>query len=354
MFKNNWEETLDRFDRWWEDGSRLHLIVADVRRPAPVYSNIIEYSDPAVMLSRHLDFLSAGAYCGDAIPDISAYLGPGSLSTFVGAQPIYSDRTIWYRESGGSLDDVARRCREFLSSTHNGESAGSHWYEWSLHATRFFASEAGGRYVPSMPDLEQNLDILSAVLGPEKILMDMMDRPEDVIHVLELLYLVWERAFDSHLELIGTHGGRSAFTHYNIIGKGSTSVLQSDISCMLSRDMFDEMEMPFLRKQAERLDNVIYHLDGPGSTRHLDSILAIKKIAAVQWVPGTGQPGNSDSCWHSLYDKIVKADKGLYVWLHPWEINGFRDRYGETRLMIRTLADDAEHQKRIVDDFMKA
>ena len=34
--------------------------------------------------------------------------------------------------------------------------------------------------------------------------------------------------------------------------------------------------------------NSLYHLDGKGALIHLDKILAIEKIDAVQWQPGDG------------------------------------------------------------------
>jgi 5-methyltetrahydrofolate--homocysteine methyltransferase len=279
---------------------------------------------------------------------MSSYLGPGSLCTFIGAEPVYSDETIWYKSTDLLIDDIRDNCIRFLEADTYDEFK---WYEWSIRATRHYIGKCGGEYMVSMPDLQQNLDVLAAVMGPDRMFMDIMDSPEKVSETLEILYLVWKKAFDGHHGVMSADNDYTAYTHYNIIGKGKTSVLQSDISCMMSKEMFDEYELPYLKKQCQVLDNVIYHLDGPGAVRHLDSILSIDRINAVQWVPGAGNPGNADACWHHLYDKIVERGKGLYVFLPPDEIDAFIDKYGKGRILIRSLAETCEDQERLSDKY---
>ncbi len=54
--------------------------------------------------------------------------------------------------------------------------------------------------------------------------------------------------------------------------------------------MFKQFVLNTLRTDTEKLDNVIYHLDGVGELNHLDDILSLEKLKAVQWVFGDGQP----------------------------------------------------------------
>ena len=347
MLKANFQKTLRRFDDWWSRKAGTVLIAADIKRPGPVYDDIDQLADFHEYYNKHYAYLESGSYHGDTVPDMSSYLGPGSLCTFVGATPIYTDSTIWFKEGCSSAGEVIDNCRQFLK---NGDSR---WYEWSLGATEFFNEHSRGRFVTSMPDLQQNLDILAAVMGPERMFMEIIDEPDVVHEALEMLYMVWEKAFNAHWERVVDSDGYSAYTHYNIIGRGRTSVLQSDISCMMSCDMFNEFEMPYLRRQCRILDNVIFHLDGPGAVRHLDSILSIDEINAVQWVPGAGNPGNADECWNNLYDKITQKGKGLYVFLHPSEIQGFLCKYGDGRILIRSLAESADEQKQLVNKYSR-
>ena len=349
MLKSNWQDTIDRFDGWWAREAGTVLLIADIRRPAPVYSGISEYTNIPTAHLKHLSYLQNGYFGGDAVPDMSPYLGPGSLSTFIGAEPIYSDKTIWFREGCATVGEVEKNCLEFLKDSGKTKSP---WYGWSLKAAEYYKKNSYKEYATSMPDLQQNLDVIAGVMGADTMFIEMMDNPREIKELLKIMYSVWEKAFNEHHDIIADDSGYSAYTHYNIIGKGKTSVLQSDISCMMSIEMFNEFELSFLRKQCENLDNVIYHLDGPGAIRHLDSILSIDRINAVQWVPGAGNPGNADACWDYLYDKIVQKGKGLYVFLWPDEIDAFLEKYGKERILIRSLAETREEQEWLTDKYI--
>jgi hypothetical protein len=63
----------------------------------------------------------------------------------------------------------------------------------------------------------------------------------------------------------------------------------------------------------------IYHLDGPQALPHLDSLLQIKELNAVQWVYGAGRGRASD--WMDVYKKCQAAGKGIQLYVSPDEID---------------------------------
>lgn len=65
------------------------------------------------------------------------------------------------------------------------------------------------------------------------------------------------------------------------------------------------------RPSEKTLDNTLYHLDGIGELNHLDSILSIKELDAVQWVPGDGNPPQEE--WPDVLLKIHNAGKNLQL-----------------------------------------
>jgi len=84
-------------------------------------------------------------------------------------------------------------------------------------------------------------------------------------------------------------------------------ILQCDFCYMIGPQMFDEFVKPELAAAARRLDRSFYHLDGPGQLPHLDSVLDIAELDAVQWVPGAGQKSCAE--WPDVYRKIAAAGK---------------------------------------------
>ena len=82
---------------------------------------------------------------------------------------------------------------------------------------------------------------------------------------------------------------------------------------MISPDQFREFVQPSLRRQCEILDHSLYHLDGPDAIRHLDAILEVEELDALQFTAGAGQTPPSDPKWDSIHDKVKAAGKCLWI-----------------------------------------
>jgi hypothetical protein len=120
-------------------------------------------------------------------------------------------------------------------------------------------------------------------------------------------------AFDDYYEHIRLTDGSSAYAYFHILGPGKVSQVQCDFAAMISPDMFEEFVVPALQRQCEWLDRSLFHLDGPSCICHLDHLLAIPELDAVQWTPGTGEPGAGDVNWYGLYERILGAGKSAQI-----------------------------------------
>ena len=122
--------------------------------------------------------------------------------------------------------------------------------------------------------------------------------------------------------------------------------LQCDFSCMISPAMFDDLFLPALREQTERVDRTIYHLDGPDAVRHLDSLLSLPRLTGIQWVPGAGAPPMSD--WVDLLRKILDAGKLLYITCAANEVEFLLDRLPHPGLLLETACGSREEADELV------
>jgi hypothetical protein len=66
-----------------------------------------------------------------------------------------------------------------------------------------------------------------------------------------------------------------------------------------------------MEMRASEAEKTIFHLDGPDSLKHLDTILSLPWIDAVQALPGAGIPDML--LWLPVYKKIQAAGKSLYI-----------------------------------------
>ena len=117
--------------------------------------------------------------------------------------------------------------------------------------------------------------------------------------------------FDLLYEKVKDADGGNSFVVFDIWGPGRTSKLQCDISCMLSPEMFNRFVLPFLKRQADWLDYSLYHLDGTTALQHLDALLSIDSLNAIQWTPQSGKPQPGEAVWYDLYKRIKAGGKGV-------------------------------------------
>jgi len=96
---------------------------------------------------------------------------------------------------------------------------------------------------------------------------------------------------------------------------------------------FDEFCMPVIRREAELFRHNVFHMDGPGVARHVDSILTLPNLAAVQWAQGYG-PNKPIMQWIPLIQTIQQAGKSVIVDLELDEIAPFMAKVDPTGVML--------------------
>jgi hypothetical protein len=101
------------------------------------------------------------------------------------------------------------------------------------------------------------------------------------------------------------------------------------MSAMFSPEMFGEFAVPGLTEQCEWLDHSLYHLDGTQALCHLDQLLGIDGLDAVEWTPQAGIETGGSPRWYDLYRRILTAGKSVQaVNVEPGEILPLLDAIG--------------------------
>ena len=120
-----------------------------------------------------------------------------------------------------------------------------------------------------------------------------------------------------------------------------------DVSCMFSNEVFKEMFLPPLLETMHTVDHRIYHLDGPGAFQHLDTLLDLPELQAIQWVPGAGHTEVTQ--WIPLIQRIQSKGKGVQVGASPQEIEPLLREVRPEGLLIRTGCKTEEEARRLLD-----
>lgn len=151
---------------------------------------------------------------------------------------------------------------------------------------------------------------------------DLIDEPEEVEERIHQVTDVYFKYYDQFYNLVkDRRDDSSCYTVFQIWGEGKTAKLQCDFSALMSPVQFKEFIVNSLREQAGKLDNVLYHLDGPDAIKHLDALMEIEEIDALQWTSGDYGPDGTLEEWDEIYDKARRAGKSLWIKVYTGEVD---------------------------------
>lgn len=101
-----------------------------------------------------------------------------------------------------------------------------------------------------------------------------------------------------------------------------------------------------LEDQIEWLDYPIYHFDGIEQEKHLNYILELKKLKAIQWTHVAGQP--SASHFLPILKRIQDAGKCLIVMAPADDVPILLEHLSGKGLYIHTETEDQESAKAVI------
>ena len=335
-FKEDWEEAKRRLEAWWEgevvDRVVIHVTAPRGRplkevKPLPAPREMEPWDPkgqaPGWLLARcvsvwgtnpegwKLEFLvnryelwfSRTFFGGESFPQIWLNLGPGVLTSFLTGHWRFTGDTVWF-----SLPEPMG-WEEIFALDLTPENP-----YWRL--TKWLAeelTEAGeGRFLVGTTDIGGVTDILASLRHNENLLLDFYDHPEEVRGASRHITELWHRCYDE-LHAIISKRQEGSCAWMEIWSPKRWYPLQCDFAYMISPKAFEEFVLPHLAEQCRRLDHPVYHWDGPGQIPHLDLLLSIPELRAIQWVPGAGNPPIDDEVWFPLYKRIQAARKGLVL-----------------------------------------
>ena len=308
--KPDYEQTRHRIEAFWEreivDRPVVQFPLAKPKEehvpvPPSAHESLRDrWLDPAYQAQSVLASLSNQLYLGDTLPVAMPNLGPEVFSTFYGCPLHFGETTAWtdpVLQSWDQMDGVQLDTKSpYLAKLHE--------------LTDAFLEAGRGVFITGMTDWHPGGDWLAALRDPSNLEMDLITDPDRVLQMLSrgeadyaLIYEVFFRKLRD--------AGQPISTWLPLISDERYYVPSNDFSCMISPAMFERFFLPGLARECQFLSRSIYHLDGPGALRHLDAILSISALDAVQWVCGAGNEGYAR--WVDVYRRIQAAGKGVEV-----------------------------------------
>lgn len=293
-----------RYEAWWRQAADRPLFIAEVN------------GDPARPITRRLDLLDRpdawfeAKYqdlrqihrVGDTLPNVRADFGAVLLGGLYGGDREESADTSW---TVHYLDDEWSNAPDWTAIREDNP-----WLRRMRALLLRAAEEAPGRYLVCTPDIGSTADTLITLRGSTKLCLDLFDRADDIHRAVDGIYSGWRQAF-RELYLCTVDQGAGMHHFFGLWSNQPYSLQACDFNALISPQHFREFFLPDIARQAATAGRAFFHLDGPRAAAHIDALLEVDALQAIQFTPGAGTP--SALAWVEMFRKIQAAGKSVLV-----------------------------------------
>lgn len=300
-----------------------------------------KWFDTQYQVENYMARIQNKPFLGETFPVFFPNLGPNIYGATLGGQLIFDENTSWLRPFIRGWTDVDQ-------IRFNPENK---YWKKIMDLTDYALERCDHQFMVGYTDIHTNLDCLEGIRGGQDLLMDMYDDEKLVDAMMEKSWAPFKTVMDIFHERLRRKRQLSV-TWLNVPFYEPMHIPSCDIGAMISTEFFDRFPKPVIERETALFKHNIFHLDGKGVARHLDSILTIEGIGAIQWVQGAGDD-KPIMQWVDLIKKIQAAGKGVIVDVMPNELDRFMEAVRPQGIYLCVAEKSPEMQKRILDRVLK-
>ena len=307
-----------------DSGADLAGLSAEERRA--------RWLDPEYQIDRFLLSIDGRTFRGETFPVYFPNLGPDVYAAFYGAPLHFGEVTSWSTPVVRDWDDMD----QLKFSWDNP------YFRKLVELTRCALERCAGRFMVGYTDLHPGLDCAAAWRDPQQLCIDMIDSPEQVSRLAELAIADFEAIYD-HFDSLLKAAGQLSVSWMGIPSYGRMHIPSCDFANLISPAMFRQFGLPILEREVKTMTHNVFHVDGKRVARHLDAILSVPEVHAIQWVQGVGddQPIMQ---WAPLIQRLQARRVPVIVDLSKYELDDFMAAMRPEGLFLWIAADGEDEE----------
>lgn len=292
--------------------------------------------DEEYQVEKYLKSIIGKKFLGETFPVYWPNLGPNVFAAFYGCPVEFGEVTSWAEPFLAGYDDLGK-----LKLDMNNE-----YFKKLESMTRLALERCEGKFLVGYTDLHPGMDCVAAWRGTQDVCMDIYDMPDELKELIDISVRDFQKVYD-HFDGMLKAKNQLSVTWMNIPSFGKMHIPSCDFSAMISKDQFNEFCLPILKAEVKPMTHNIFHLDGKDVAKHLDVILEVPEINAIQWVQGVGED-RPIMQWIPLIKKIQASGKSVIVDLDKSELESFIDDVDSKGIYLCIASDTEEEQKEIL------
>ncbi len=289
--------------------------------------------DSEYQINRFIKSLETREFLAESFPVFWPNLGPDVFAALYGIELEYAEETSYAIHSNDPIPELGNKLE--LSPENP-------YFKKLEEMTELALEMSDGRFFIGYSDFHPGFDTVAAWRNPETVCLDILLDPEGLKQLLKKSTDDFQTVFDHFHNLLSKHGQPSV-NWMEVPTSGKFHVPSCDFASLISQEDFNEFYLPLLQEEVKQMDYNVFHLDGRGVAKNIDSILSIPEIDAIQWVQGVGKDQAIEP-WKPLINKIQAAGKSVQVFLQPNELDGFMSDMNPEGIML-TIPSSGHHEE---------
>lgn len=297
--------------------------------------------DTEYQVESYIKRVEHSQFLGETFPIFFPNIGPNFFGAALGGELEFGEVTSWMEaciEGEEDLDKIK----------FNPESE---YYKKILELMDYALERCEHKFMVSYTDMHPGLDCACAFRGTGDICMDMYDEPEFVDKLVQKCsepFLPMMDEFHKRLE----SKSQLYSTWMEIPFYDTMHIPSCDLGAMISKEFFSRFALPYIKEEVKHFKYNIFHLDGKGVANHVDELMQIPEIGAIQWVQGVGND-RPIMQWIDFIKKMQAAGKSLVIDLQVDELEPFLDCMSPKGIYLCVPEKDPENQKKIMERLLK-
>jgi len=269
--------------------------------------------DTELQIDLFVKSIEGRQFHGETFPVYFPNLGPDVYAAFYGAELEFGEVTSYSVPFVQQWEDADQ-----LVLDKNNQ-----YFQKIEELTRHAIERGEGQFLVGYTDLHPGLDCVAAWRDPLQLCYDLYDNPDQVRRLADLAIADFEYIYN-HFDAMLKEKGQLSVSWMGIPSFGRMHIPSCDFSALISQDFFEQFGLPILQRESKTMTHNIFHVDGMGVAKHLETILSVPDIHALQWVQGVGDDYPIMQ-WLSFIKDLQARDIPVIVDLSTKDIDDFMD-----------------------------
>jgi len=275
-------------------------------------------------------------FYGETFPIFFPNLGPDVYAAFYGAELTFGEITSWSIPFVRDWEDVDKLVLDWENV----------YFKKLEELTQHALERCKYKALVGYTDLHPGLDCVAAWRDPQQLCIDMIEAAEKVEQLAGLAIADFEMIYN-HFDDVLKEAGQLSVSWMGIPSFERMHIPSCDFASLISPKFFQRFGLPILEREVKSMTHSVFHVDGRGVAKNINTILMVPEVHAIQWVQGVGDDYPIMQ-WVPFIEDLQARDIPVIVDLSKKELDDFIAVMDSRGLFLWVATESEEEETEIL------